>query len=201
MPYNSVTEHPGPLRLLMVGTLIFALVSKSVYRISKFALIKNLGKKLNFSGPPSWFPPSWIPPSWIPPSWFHHGYHSGRGCHGNGAFCHGNRLGFHWNRGVLHHVTKMALTWHVTHVTGLGDLLWLTQKPYISILLPFTMKRFLLSLYRNFLKLFNSNQTEQSLPPAPPPSPASPIRSHKRITEYFSVMDPYLRRASIWFPI
>ena len=30
-------------------TLIFALVSKSVYRISKFALIKKLGKNLNFS--------------------------------------------------------------------------------------------------------------------------------------------------------
>ena len=50
MPYNSVTEHPGPLKLLMVGTLIFALVSKSVYRISKFALIKKLGKKFKFFG-------------------------------------------------------------------------------------------------------------------------------------------------------
>ena len=49
MPYNSVTEHPGPIKLSVVGTLIFALVSKSVDRISKFALIKKLGKKLNFS--------------------------------------------------------------------------------------------------------------------------------------------------------
>ena len=50
MPYNSVTEHPGPLKLLMVGTLIFALVSKFVDRISKFALIKKLGKKIKFFG-------------------------------------------------------------------------------------------------------------------------------------------------------
>ena len=46
MPYNSVTEHPGPLKVSMVSTLIFALVSKSVDRISKFALIKKLGKKI-----------------------------------------------------------------------------------------------------------------------------------------------------------
>ena len=45
MPDNSVTEHPGPPKLLMVGTLVFALVSKSVDRISKFALIIKLGKK------------------------------------------------------------------------------------------------------------------------------------------------------------
>ncbi|KAF0147143.1 MAG: hypothetical protein FD143_3101 [Ignavibacteria bacterium] len=50
MPCNSVTEHPGPLKLSMVGTLIFGLVSKSVDRISKFALIKKLGKKLKISG-------------------------------------------------------------------------------------------------------------------------------------------------------
>ena len=42
MPYNSLTEHPGPLKVSMVSTLIFALVSKSVDRISKFALIKKL---------------------------------------------------------------------------------------------------------------------------------------------------------------
>ena len=52
------------------------------------------------------------------------------------------------------------------------------------------------------LKLFYTNQSQQCHPPpVPPPSPASQIRSHKRITEYFSVMDPYLRHASIWFPI
>ena len=45
MPYISVTEHPGPLKLSMVVKLIFGLVSKSVDRISKFALIKKLGKK------------------------------------------------------------------------------------------------------------------------------------------------------------
>ena len=50
MPYNSVTEDPGPLKLLMVGTLIFGLVSKSVDRISKFALIKKVGKKIKFFG-------------------------------------------------------------------------------------------------------------------------------------------------------
>ena len=50
MPYNSVTEHPEPLKLSMVVTLIFGLVSKSVDRISKFALIKKLGKKLKISG-------------------------------------------------------------------------------------------------------------------------------------------------------
>ena len=48
MPYNSVTEHPGPLKLWRVRRLIFGLVSKSVVRISKFALIKKLEKKLNF---------------------------------------------------------------------------------------------------------------------------------------------------------
>ena len=42
MPYISVTEHPGPLKHSMVVTLIFGLVSKSVDRISKFALIKKL---------------------------------------------------------------------------------------------------------------------------------------------------------------
>ena len=47
MPYNSVTEHPGPLKLSKVSTLIFGLVSKSVDRISKFALIKKVGKKFN----------------------------------------------------------------------------------------------------------------------------------------------------------
>ena len=31
---------------------------------------------------------------------------------------------------------KMAVTWHVTHVTGLGDLLWLVEDPQFSILLP-----------------------------------------------------------------
>ena len=60
------------------------------------------------------------------------------------------------------------------------------------------MKKLLLS--HNFLKLFYLNQTEQSLTPAPSPSPASPIRSQKTIIEYFSDIDPYLRRASIWFP-
>ena len=66
---------------------------------------------------------------------FAYGYHSGRGNHGNGACCHGNRLCCHGKYGFLHHVTKMAVTWHVTHVTGLVDLLWLVQKPYFSILL------------------------------------------------------------------
>ena len=50
MPYNSVTEHPGPIKLSMVSTLIFALVSKSVDRISKFALLKKLGKNFHFFG-------------------------------------------------------------------------------------------------------------------------------------------------------
>ena len=49
MPYNSVTEHPGPLKLSMVVTLIFGLVSKSVDRISKFALIKKIGKNVKIS--------------------------------------------------------------------------------------------------------------------------------------------------------
>ena len=48
MPYNSVTEHPWPIKLLMIGTLIFGLVSKSVDRISKFALINKLGKNFKF---------------------------------------------------------------------------------------------------------------------------------------------------------
>ena len=48
-PYNSVTEHPGHLQLWMVRRLIFILVSKSEVRISKFALIKKLGKNfINF---------------------------------------------------------------------------------------------------------------------------------------------------------
>ena len=52
----------------------------------------------------------------LPPPWpwqrgvrhlgFTHGYHSGRGCHGNGTCCHGYRLGCHGNWGILHHVTK-----------------------------------------------------------------------------------------------
>ena len=50
MPYNSVTEHPGPLKPSMVSTLVFGLISKSVDRISKFALIKKLGKKFTFLG-------------------------------------------------------------------------------------------------------------------------------------------------------
>ena len=50
MTYNSATEHPGPLKLSMVSTLISGLVSKSVSRISKFTLIKKLGKKFTFFG-------------------------------------------------------------------------------------------------------------------------------------------------------
>ena len=120
MPYNSVTEHPGPLKLSMVSTLIFGLVSKSVDRISKFALIKKLGKKFKFfgqgRGPPSWIPPSWVHPwlpftPWLPwyQAWFPWKYR---------GFC-----------------TKVPSFDHVTHMTGLGDLLWLLQNPYISILL------------------------------------------------------------------
>ena len=48
-----------------------------------------------------------------------------------------------------------------------------------------------------FLKLCDSNQTEQSLAPATPPPPASSSRSNKRKTDYLSVMDPYLRRVGI----
>ena len=62
------------------------------------------------------------------------------------------------------------------------------------------MKRFLIRIYRGLLNLLamNHSLTYAEPPPPPPPSPASPIRRHKRITEYFSVMAPYLRRASIW---
>ena len=49
-PYNSVTEHPGPLKLSKVSTLIFCLESKSVVSFSKFALIKKLEKIFNFFG-------------------------------------------------------------------------------------------------------------------------------------------------------
>ena len=48
-PYNSVTEHPGPVKLSKVRTLFFVLVSKSAVRISIFALIKILGNFLKFS--------------------------------------------------------------------------------------------------------------------------------------------------------
>ena len=81
MPYNSVTEHPGPLKLSMVGTLIFALVSKSVDRISKFALIKKLGKKFRFFGLGR------VRHLGFRHLGFIYGYHSFRGCHGNGACC------------------------------------------------------------------------------------------------------------------
>ena len=93
MPYNSVTEHPGPIKLSMVGIIIFALVSKSVDRISKSALIKKLGKNLQFFGLGR------VRHLGFRHLAFIHGYHSLRGCHGNGACCHGNRLGCHGNIG------------------------------------------------------------------------------------------------------
>ena len=74
-------EHPGPLRLSMVGILIFALVSKSVDRISKFALIKKLGKKIKFFGLGR------VRHLGFRHLGFIHGYHSFHGCHGNGACC------------------------------------------------------------------------------------------------------------------
>ena len=138
MPYNSVTEHPGPLKLSMVSTQICGLVSKSVDRISKFALIKKLGKKFKIFGLGR-----------VRHLGFRHlgfshlgithGYHSGRGCHGNIGPSASSDLA--------------SITWHVTHVIGLGDLLWLTQKPYISILL--TRKKCthsLLTYLKNMLK-------------------------------------------------
>ena len=92
-PYNSVTEHPGPLKLWMVWTLIFGLVSKPAVRISKFALIKKLEKIKFFSWGGGVRHLGFRHPG------FTHGYHSGRGNHGNGACCHGNRPGCHGNIG------------------------------------------------------------------------------------------------------
>ena len=46
--YISVTEHPGPLKLWRVWTVIFVLESKSGVRISKFALIKKVQKFFKF---------------------------------------------------------------------------------------------------------------------------------------------------------
>ena len=60
---------------------------------------------------------------------FRYGYHSGRGNHGNGTCCHGNIGGSAPS-------DQASITWHVNQVIGLGDLLWLSQNPYISILLP-----------------------------------------------------------------
>ena len=80
-----------------------------------------------------------------PPPWpwqrggRHFGYHSGRGCHGSGACCHGNRLGCHGNIGDSAPCKQASITWHVTHVISIGDLLWLVQNPYIPILFYFLM--------------------------------------------------------------
>ena len=65
----------------------------------------------------------------VSPLGFTHVYHSGRGWHGSGACCHCNRLGCHGNIWHSAHVAKMAVTWHVTHVTGLGDLPWYRRSP------------------------------------------------------------------------
>ena len=64
-------------------------------------------------------------------------------------------------------------------------------------------EKFLIRVYQRLLNLFSINHslTSAGAPPPPPPSPASPIRSHKRITGYFSVIHPQLRRASIWLTI
>ena len=75
-----------------------------------------------------------------PPCWLRLAYHSYGARHGNGACCHGNRLGCHGNIAGSASGDLASITWHVTHVIGLGDLLWLTQKPYISILLNWMLK-------------------------------------------------------------
>ena len=106
MPYNSVKEHPGPLKLAMLSTLIFGLVSQSVDRISKFALIKKLGKNLKFSALGG-VRHLGFPHLWFRHLGFTHGYHSGRGNHGNGASCHGNSVVAMEISGVLHQGAKL----------------------------------------------------------------------------------------------
>ena len=64
-------------------------------------------------------------------------------------------------------------------------------------------EKFLIRVIQRLSNLFSLNHSRTSAEKPPPPSPATapPIRRHKRITEYFSVMHPYIRRASIWLTI
>ena len=59
--------------------------------------------------------------------------------------------------GLLHQGAKLRSR-DVTHVTGLGDILWLVQKPYISILLSPTKRNLYINPISFFLYCYyNSN--------------------------------------------
>ena len=90
---------------------------------------------------------------------FTHGYHSGRGCHGNGACCHCNTLVCHGNIGILHQGAKLRsrATWPTW--SALVTCSGVMQNPYISILLP-QKKIFLvhLGVYHLSILFYNSRR-------------------------------------------